>query len=706
MSGRLKLLEKLKIFSKIQSSFNFQKMGWVFLLAVIIGLGIILPTDYANAFSVTDWLTNHFLDYIIAPIIWLVSYVLLFVAWLFIHLASAILDAAMQPGIYTATLGTWDTPGGFINVGWTAVRDLTNMFFILILLFIAFGTILRIEAYKAKRLLPALIIAIFLVNFSKIITLVVVDFGQIFMYTLYNQLGSFTGAQSNLTQVVWDALAFYSPLGEGTPWPPTLSMGVGAAGSCIFGWLLALTYIAMAAFMLIRLAMLCILTILSPAVFLLWVLPSTKKYFSSWAEKLINYAMVGPVLVFFIWISSLMAQQLFDPASGVSNLSLNIPNAGNYDMSSLSTAFTSAIPFAVVIFMLLFSLAATRQMGIMGASMIYGATVGAGIAGGFALGRITKGATNRWLAKGGRIPGAERLTKKMKASDKKIVKSIGVGFEKIAKGKQGLVKYTSPEVWRRAWKAHEAQEEAEAYGVPAGRLQDLANRVGGKKTDYRRLAELNQVSQEMKSLISDNPDELADMLNKAIESGLSAKAEAIARKLASAGNTDTILKRLGYKNTQEDFQKMMKEKFAPLIGEKNSAILASDIAELEKSKGNYAYWGAVKYKAGKHRYATNQEYINESAKKFGSTEPRAKWRTLDARTFVNETAPNTYELSESGKKIIAQQLTKADLHWVKAAKAKELKKIQQAIKKLSINEMEALGPRVNELKKEIDDALG
>ena len=144
MSGRLKLLEKLKIFSKIQSSFNFQKMGWVFLLAVIIGLGIILPTDYANAFSVTDWLTNHFLDYIIAPIIWLVSYVLLFVAWLFIHLASAILDAAMQPGIYTATLGTWNTPGGFINVGWTAVRDLTNMFFILILLLIAFGTILRI----------------------------------------------------------------------------------------------------------------------------------------------------------------------------------------------------------------------------------------------------------------------------------------------------------------------------------------------------------------------------------------------------------------------------------------------------------------------------------------------------------------------------------------------------------------------------------
>lgn len=703
MSGRLKLLEKLKIFSKIQSSFNFQKMGWVFLLAVIIGLGIILPTDYANAFSVTDWLVNNFFDYIIAPIIWAVSYIFILIAWVFTYLASGILEQTIQPGIYTATLGTWNTPEGFINIGWRAIRDLANMFFILILLLIAFGTILRIEAYKAKRLLPALIIAIFLVNFSKIITLVVIDFSQIFMYELYNNLGTLNGTRENLAKIVSDAAAYYRP--DNIGWPE-LPDAVGTAGACIFSWLLALTYIAMAAFMLIRLTMLCILTILSPAVFLLWALPSTKKYFSSWAEKLINYAMVGPIFVFFIWISSLMAQQLFDPASGVSNLSLNIPNAGNYDMSNLSTAFTNAIPFAVVIFMLLFSLAATRQMGIIGASIIYGATVGAGIAGGFALGRITKGATNRWLAKGGRIPGAERLTKKMKASDKKIVKSIGVGFEKIAKGKQGLVRYTSPEVWRRAWKAHEAQEEAEAYGVPAGRLQDLVNRVGGKKTDYRRLAELNQVSQEMKSLISNNPDELADMLNKAIENGLSAKAEAIARKLASAGNTDTVLKRLGYKNTQEDFQKMMKEKFAPLIGKKNSAILASDIAELEKSKGNYAYWGAVKYKDGKHRYATNQEYINESAKKFGSTEPRTKWRTLDARTFVNETAPNTYELSESGKKIIAQQLTKADLYWVKAAKAKELKKIQQAIKKLSINEMKALGPRINELKKEIDDALG
>ena len=41
-----------------------------------------------------------------------------------------------------------------VEIGWGIVRDLCNMFFILILLVIAFATILRRESYSAKRLFP------------------------------------------------------------------------------------------------------------------------------------------------------------------------------------------------------------------------------------------------------------------------------------------------------------------------------------------------------------------------------------------------------------------------------------------------------------------------------------------------------------------------------------------------------------------------
>ena len=47
-----------------------------------------------------------------------------------------------------------------VTQGWILVRDLCNMFFILIILVIAFATILRIESYNAKKLLPKLLIMV------------------------------------------------------------------------------------------------------------------------------------------------------------------------------------------------------------------------------------------------------------------------------------------------------------------------------------------------------------------------------------------------------------------------------------------------------------------------------------------------------------------------------------------------------------------
>lgn len=74
----------------------------------------------------------------------------------------------------------------FIKTVWENVRDLANMAFIFILLWVAIATILRIKGNAAKDLLSKLIIVALLINFSLFITRVIVDAGNMFSMFFYN----------------------------------------------------------------------------------------------------------------------------------------------------------------------------------------------------------------------------------------------------------------------------------------------------------------------------------------------------------------------------------------------------------------------------------------------------------------------------------------------------------------------------------------
>src|SRR3989344_2666981 len=71
----------------------------------------------------------------------------------------------------------------FINApavikGWVLVRDVANMAFLIIFIAIAFATILGIEKYEYKQLLPKLLIMAVLVNFSRTICGIIIDAAQ------------------------------------------------------------------------------------------------------------------------------------------------------------------------------------------------------------------------------------------------------------------------------------------------------------------------------------------------------------------------------------------------------------------------------------------------------------------------------------------------------------------------------------------------
>jgi hypothetical protein len=74
--------------------------------------------------------------------------------------------------------------GQFINQGWGVIRDIANVMFIFILLYIAIRHILQMGSSNTKRLLTSLIIAALLINFSLFFSKVIIDAGNIFSQTI------------------------------------------------------------------------------------------------------------------------------------------------------------------------------------------------------------------------------------------------------------------------------------------------------------------------------------------------------------------------------------------------------------------------------------------------------------------------------------------------------------------------------------------
>lgn len=189
---------------------------------------------------------------------------------------------------------------------WMLVRDLCNMFFILILLIIAFGTILKIEAYGAKQLLGKLLLMAILINFSRMICGIFIDFAQVIMLTFINAIGTsgsnfvtalrapdlLTVAQATYTK----DLDFFNTL-------------TGYIAGFIFLVIGTVVMIALLATLVMRVVMIWIHVVLSPFAFLLAAFPAGQTYARQWWGDFSKNVIVGPVLAFFIWMALYTSSQ-------------------------------------------------------------------------------------------------------------------------------------------------------------------------------------------------------------------------------------------------------------------------------------------------------------------------------------------------------------------------------------------------------------
>ncbi|MBU2081122.1 hypothetical protein KJ962_00210 [Patescibacteria group bacterium] len=245
-----------------------------------------------------------------------------------------------------------------VSNGWKIVRDLCNMFFILILLIISFATMLRMPNYEWKKLLPKLLLMAILINFSKTICGLIIDAAQIIMLTFVN--GFKAVGEGNLVSML-GLKEIYSIDAEAT----------NVNTFTVFGsYLLALIYVlislvvitTMVAVLVMRMVMLWIYIVLSPLAYLLAAFPAGQSYSQQWWKEFTNNVIVGPVLAFFIWLSFASATGLVSADINPTGVMLNagITQAGSTD---------NMIKFIISIGMLLGGLMITQQIGGMAGSL-------------------------------------------------------------------------------------------------------------------------------------------------------------------------------------------------------------------------------------------------------------------------------------------------------------------------------------------------
>ena len=110
-----------------------------------------------------------------------------------------------------------------VHVGWQLVRDIANLGFVLVIIIIAFATILRFEQYGVTKLLPKLIAAAIIVNFSFAIAAVFINFTHVLTnFFAERALSSSTLGPLDLSTSLSNAFGPQRFLIESEPLPPTL----------------------------------------------------------------------------------------------------------------------------------------------------------------------------------------------------------------------------------------------------------------------------------------------------------------------------------------------------------------------------------------------------------------------------------------------------------------------------------------------------
>lgn len=278
----------------------------------------------------------------------------------------------------------------FVRAGWPFVLGLANLGFVLALLFIAAATTLNLSSYSARRLLPKLLIAALLINFSLIIAGLMLDVTRIIMAGLAGFIGNRdltalgidilqkSNTLNAVVKVTSGGVELGSLGGDNTKWSQVLL----AFQNVFLIGIITVGFAILALGLLIRHITLLLLLVISPLPYLAVALPGMSKYSSMWWNKFLTQLLYGPAALLVLVLLAIIG--------------------GAIPGSLLSIIFTAVMLGAAAKF--------GKTMGVVGGAALVGAIASGGKTAAKWTGRTTLRAAGRETGRLAEnyVPGVQR----------------------------------------------------------------------------------------------------------------------------------------------------------------------------------------------------------------------------------------------------------------------------------------------------------
>lgn len=209
------------------------------------------------------------------------------------------------------------TTDPLVSVGWTISRDIANLGFVLVMIVVAFATIVNNQQYGYKKLLANLIIAAILVNFSLAIAGVFIDFSHVLTNFFLSKMTDKTiGLPERLAAAMKPQNLIMGDISD--PLPPDPSQQTGALtdfgqaalqpilelGFIIaFSAVTAVVFLTIAVMFIIRYVYLAFLLLVAPLAWLFWIVPGYSGTFSTWWSKFMQQTLFAPAVTFALYLA-------------------------------------------------------------------------------------------------------------------------------------------------------------------------------------------------------------------------------------------------------------------------------------------------------------------------------------------------------------------------------------------------------------------
>lgn len=363
--------------------FKITKTQLAQLAAALVGVAIlVMPSEsYANNFTnaILSTLTG---DFIQGSLIAIISHILLFFAGWWVSITAGLLDISITATLNMADL-VQNTPG--IGLMWRAIRDLTNIALIGVMLYASIRTILGLTGNDLSNIIKNVIICGLFINFSLFATRVMIDGSNLVALTFYDAIKPYEGFSiSDTIMAKVKVQSFFSVAGFGQGIVDSVTGNSSFTAKALVTGMGAVTVMTMIGFlflgaaitMVYRLVVLLLCMAFSPIYFIAIILPQTKSIRTELEGHFYKQLFSGPIFLMVLYVGLKLVDSIsfgdnaefgkMFASNGI--LGSTVASAANFATGGPGT-IVAFFNYAMVIIVLVSALAAAQKSGGYGGEL-------------------------------------------------------------------------------------------------------------------------------------------------------------------------------------------------------------------------------------------------------------------------------------------------------------------------------------------------